>query len=105
MQSILRHPNIALLMGCAPSIPNIVIVYELVDNSLFNMLHMKRTIEVSMPMRVKVALDCARVYLYMHNLGIVHRDIKSHNVLVDANFNVKVCDFGLARFIVSVQSQ
>lgn len=88
-------------MGCTPSIPNIVIVYELVDNSLFNMLHMKRNVEISLPVRVKIALDCARVYLYMHNLGIVHRDIKSHNVLVDNNFNVKVCDFGLAKFIVS----
>ena len=55
-----------------------------------------------MPARVKIALDCARVYYYMHNLGIVHRDIKSHNVLIDKNNNVKVCDFGLARFIVSV---
>ena len=88
-------------MGCCPPIPNIVIVYELVDNSLFTMLHMKRNIELSMPLRVKIALDCARVYLYMHNLGIVHRDIKSHNVLIDNSFNVKVCDFGLARFIVS----
>ena len=48
MQSILRHPNIALLMGCVPTIPNIVIVYELVDNSLFNVLHMKRTIDISL---------------------------------------------------------
>ena len=101
MQSILRHPNIALLMGCCPTIPNIVIVYELVDNSLFTMLHMKRNIDIALPLRVKIALDCARVYFYMHNLGIVHRDIKSHNVLVDNNFNVKVCDFGLARFFVS----
>lgn len=102
MQSILRHPNIALLMGCSPTIPNIVIVYELVDNSLFNVLHMKRNIELSMGKRVKIALDCARVYAYMHNLGIVHRDIKSHNVLIDANLEVKVCDFGLAKFFVSI---
>ena len=91
-------------MGCCPPIPNIVIVYELVDYSLFTVLHMKRNIELGMPMRVKIALDCARVYLYMHNLGIVHRDIKSHNVLIDSNFNVKVCDFGLARFIVSFET-
>ena len=52
-----------------------------------------------------MALDCARVYFYMHNLGIVHRDIKSHNVLIDNNFNVKVCDFGLARFVVSENYQ
>ena len=89
-------------MGCCPSIPNIVIVYELVDSSLFTALHMKRNMDIPMQVRVKVALDCARVYFYMHNLGIVHRDIKSHNVLIDNNFNVKVCDFGLARFVVSV---
>ena len=66
---------------------------------------MKRNVEIPLPIRVKIALDCARVYLYMHNLGIVHRDIKSHNVLIDSNYNVKVCDFGLARFIVSAPSK
>ena len=40
----------------------------------------------------------------MHHLGIVHRDIKSHNVLVDDGMNVKVCDFGLAKFMVSLET-
>jgi len=40
----------------------------------------------------------------MHHLGIAHRDIKSHNVLIDHNFNVKICDFGLAKFTVSLNS-
>lgn len=38
----------------------------------------------------------------MHHLGIVHRDIKSHNVLVDDGMNVKVCDFGLAKFMADL---
>ena len=45
MQSILRHPNIALLMGVVPSIPNIVIVFEHVNQgSLFDLLHMKKQV-------------------------------------------------------------
>jgi serine/threonine protein kinase len=47
---------------------------------------------------LKIAKDTAMAYNYMHSLGIVHRDLKSHNILVDENLNIKVCDFGLARF-------
>ena len=47
---------------------------------------------------MRIARDNASVFHYMHSLGIVHRDLKSHNVLVDENFKVKVIDFGLARF-------
>ena len=50
---------------------------------------------------MQIAIDAATVFEYMHHLGIAHRDIKSHNVLIDNNFNVKVCDFGLAKFTVS----
>jgi serine/threonine protein kinase len=103
MQSILRHPNIALLMGVIPQIPNIVIVFEHVaQGSLFNLLHMKKSkVDITLQQKLKIAIDTARVYQYMHSLGIVHRDIKSQNVLIDRNLEVKVCDFGLARFKVS----
>lgn len=84
MQSILRHPNIALLMGVMPKIPNIVIVFEHVDQgSLFTKLHVKRQEEISLKLRMRMALDAARVFLYMHQLGIVHRDIKTQNILID----------------------
>lgn len=100
MQSILRHPNICMLMGVVPKIPQICIVFENVEQgSLYDLLHMRKTmVELSMQLKVRIALDAARAFLYMHELGIVHRDIKSHNVLIDENFQVKVCDFGLARF-------
>jgi serine/threonine protein kinase len=102
MQSILRHPNICILMGVIPHIPNIYIVFEHMSFSLFDLLHMKKnTNPIDVIDRVKIARDTAIVFQYMHNLGIVHRDIKSHNVLIDENFTVKVCDFGLAKFTVS----
>lgn len=102
MQSILRHPNIALIMGVVPTIPNIVIVFEHVHGSLFNLLHVqKNSVDLSMPQRIRIARDAARAYLYMHSMEIVHRDIKSQNILIDQNLQVKVCDFGLAKFKVS----
>ena len=101
MQSILRHPNIALLMGVVPKIPNIVIAFEYMPGSLYNLLHLKKTIQLQPEVKLRIARDVAKTFYYMHSLGIVHRDIKSHNILIDDSFNIKVCDFGLARFKVS----
>ena len=47
-----------------------------------------------------MALQLAIVLNYLHKSKVVHRDIKSHNILLDENFNVKICDFGLARRFV-----
>jgi len=56
--------------------------------------------EISIPQRLKILRQVARTMSYIHNTGIVHRDLKSFNVLIDENLNVKVCDFGLAKFKV-----
>ena len=105
MQSILRHPNITLLMGVIPQIPNIYIVFELCDyGSLYDLLHLRQNVELPNKDRIRIARDVAQTFLYIHKQGIVHRDIKSHNVLIDHNLTVKVCDFGLAKFNVSAQA-
>ena len=101
MQSILRHPGICILMGVIPKIPDIYIVFEHVQGSLYNLLHIKKKVNLDTITKVKIARDAAIVFQYMHALGIVHRDIKSHNILIDEDFRVKVCDFGLAKFNVS----
>jgi serine/threonine protein kinase len=86
-------------MGVVPKIPNIVIAFEFMPGSLYNLLHLKKTaVQMSAEDRLKIGRDVARTFLYMHSLGIVHRDLKSHNILVDEHFNIKICDFGLARF-------
>ena len=66
------------------------------------MLHVKKQItQLSVSQKLQIAIDAAIVFEYMHHLGIAHRDIKSHNVLIDHNLGVKICDFGLAKFTVS----
>lgn len=67
------------------------------------MLHVKKLMtSLSLSQSLQIAIDAAIVFEYMHHLGIAHRDIKSHNVLIDHNFNVKICDFGLAKFTADI---
>jgi serine/threonine-protein kinase CTR1 len=87
-------------MGVIPKIPDLYIVFEHVSpGSLFDTLHMKKgQVEISIKQRLTIARDAAVTFEYMHSLGIVHRDIKSQNVLINDAFAVKICDFGLAKF-------
>ena len=50
--------------------------------------------------RTAIAFEIALTYKFMHDAGVVHRDVKSYNVLLDNQLHVKICDFGLARFKV-----
>ena len=49
------------------------------------------------PRRLAMCLDAAKGMCFLHGEGIIHRDLKSANLLVDRSYRVKVCDFGLAR--------
>lgn len=95
----LRHPNVVLFMGAVLSPQHLSIVTEFLPRgSLFRLLH-RNTPGMDWRRRVRMALDVARGMNYLHNLNppIVHRDLKSSNLLVDKNWTVKVGDFGLSR--------
>ncbi|XP_027357557.1 probable serine/threonine-protein kinase SIS8 isoform X2 [Abrus precatorius] len=95
----LRHPNVVLFMGAITRPPNLSIVTEFLPRgSLYRLLHRPNS-QLDERRRLKMALDTARGMNYLHNCTpvIVHRDLKSPNLLVDKNWVVKVCDFGLSR--------
>ncbi|KAL9230381.1 hypothetical protein vseg_005743 [Gypsophila vaccaria] len=95
----LRHPNVVLFMGAVTRPPNLSILTEFLPRgSLYRLLHRSGTLIVEKK-RMKMALDVARGMNYLHTSHptIVHRDLKSPNLLVDKNWVVKVCDFGLSR--------
>ncbi|KHN23722.1 Serine/threonine-protein kinase CTR1 [Glycine soja] len=95
----LRHPNVVLFMGAVTRPPNLSIVTEFLPRgSLYRLLHRPNS-QLDERRRLKMALDTARGMNYLHNCTpvVVHRDLKSPNLLVDKNWVVKVCDFGLSR--------
>ncbi|WCJ34375.1 Protein kinase superfamily protein [Euphorbia peplus] len=97
----LRHPNIVLFMGAVVQPPNLSIVTEYLSRgSLYRLLHKSGAREVlDERRRLSMAYDVAKGMNYLHrrNPPIVHRDLKSPNLLVDKKYTVKVCDFGLSR--------
>lgn len=95
----LRHPNVTLFMGAVTHVPHLSIVTEFLPRgSLFQLIHHSNNLLIERR-RLKMALDVARGMNYLHSCSpvIVHRDLKSPNLLVDKNFVVKVGDFGLSR--------
>ncbi|GAB4856402.1 copper transport protein ctr1 [Ancistrocladus abbreviatus] len=97
----LRHPNIVLFMGAVTQPPNLSIVTEyLAKGCLYRLLHKSGERErLDERRRLNMAYDVAKGMNYLHkrNPPIVHRDLKSPNLLVDRKYAVKVCDFGLSR--------
>ncbi|CAO2816768.1 unnamed protein product [Amaranthus hypochondriacus] len=60
------------------------------------------------PRRKKIAMDAAKGLCYLHNdcsLPIIHRDVKSSNILLDSMFNAKIADFGLAKILTKLSGQ
>ncbi|CAJ2643618.1 unnamed protein product [Trifolium pratense] len=99
--SKIQHPNVISLLGCSINGDMRFIVYELMQNeSLEAQLHgPSQGSRLTWYMRMKIALDTARGLEYLHEHcypPVIHRDMKSSNILLDANFNAKLSDFGLA---------
>ncbi|XP_042386948.1 serine/threonine-protein kinase EDR1-like isoform X1 [Zingiber officinale] len=95
----LRHPNVVLFMGAVTRPPNLSIVSEFLPRgSLYRILH-RPNCQIDEKRRIKMALDVAMGMNCLHTSvpTIVHRDLKSPNLLVNENWTVKVCDFGLSR--------
>ncbi|KAL3502922.1 hypothetical protein ACH5RR_037371 [Cinchona calisaya] len=105
-----RHKNLVRLLGYCIEGVHRMLVYEYVNNgNLEQWLHgaMKQHGALTWEARMKVLLGTAKALAYLHEAiepKVVHRDIKSSNILIDDEFNAKVSDFGLAKLLDSGES-
>ncbi|XP_034683242.1 leucine-rich repeat receptor protein kinase EMS1-like [Vitis riparia] len=113
--STTRHANIEKLLCYIPNETSSLLVYEYMEKqSLDRWLHGKKQRTTSMtssvhnfvldwPTRLQIAIGAAKGLCHMHencSAPIIHRDVKSSNILLDAEFKAKITDFGLAKMLV-----
>ncbi|KAK8673872.1 hypothetical protein V6N13_112181 [Hibiscus sabdariffa] len=100
--SRLRHRNLVQLLGWCHEKGELLLVYEFLPNGSLDSHLFGGKIMLTWIVRHKIALGLASALLYLHEEWeqcVVHRDIKSSNVMLDSNFNAKLGDFGLARLV------
>lgn len=97
----LRHRNLVSLYGCTSRHSHeLLLVYEYISNgTVASHLHREPTNPYFLPwhIRMKVALETATALAYLHASEIVHRDVKTNNILLNDSYCVKVADFGLSK--------
>ncbi len=99
----LEHPNIVGFVGAVTEPSSLCIITEFCQRGSLADLLLNSSVQMSFQQKLRCALDAASGMLYLHswNPVILHRDLKSDNLLVDENWRIKVGDFGLTRFMTA----
>lgn len=91
----LRSPHIVQFYGCCVSPKYSLIMEYMPKGSLYRFLHSKEILD--WPLRYRIITDIACGLAFLHTDEILHRDLKSLNILLDEHFRAKLSDFGLSK--------
>ncbi|KAL6075750.1 putative Serine/threonineprotein kinase [Balamuthia mandrillaris] len=91
------HPHLVQFIGVCEYDSFVYLITEYVPGGDLRRYLKDRALEMTWKLRVQVACDVAKAMAFLHSKRIMHRDLKSKNLLVDSTWKIKVCDFGFAR--------
>ncbi|XP_042433494.1 serine/threonine-protein kinase STY13-like isoform X2 [Zingiber officinale] len=104
MLANLKHPNIVRFIGACRKPMVWCIVTEYAKGGSVRQFLMKRqNRSVPLKLAIKQAIDIAKGMEYVHGLGLIHRDLKSDNLLIFSDKSIKIADFGVARIEVKTE--
>jgi tRNA A-37 threonylcarbamoyl transferase component Bud32 len=93
----LRHPNVVIIFGAGSDTDGspFIVMEFMARGSLASLL--QRSPEIAFRMKLSFLVDIVRGMKYIHSLNYLHRDLKCGNILVNQDFQAKICDLGSAR--------
>jgi len=99
MMTEVNHPNIVQFLGICDHETGVYLITEYVEHGdLFDLLIFGGQ-PINWKVKTKIALQVAQAVYYLHSRKIIHRDLKSQNVLIGENMKIKLCDLGLATLL------
>ncbi|KAL5572504.1 hypothetical protein UlMin_022101 [Ulmus minor] len=100
----IHHRNLASFVGYCDDEDKLALIYEYMANGNLKDYLSDKSSQLSWEMRLRIAVDAAQGLEYLHHgckPPIIHRDVKTANILLSENLDAKIADFGLSKVFIS----